>query len=282
MNPAGGDFSVKRGSPAIGAGPNGSDMGAVQTPRYAPASAANLKVTELHYHPLPGDKPGGEIGGDAEWFEFIELQNISSEPIDLTDVAFTGGVQFTFPWLASLAPGQTTVLVNNRDLFESRYGVVAAVAGEYAGAFANSGETVRLVDRLGATIAEFAYSDDAPWPATADGDGPSLQIVNRLAAPARRATGMASAVTDGTPGIVPPSTLNAADFDLDGDVDGSDFLFWQRGLGKTAPNGHIADGDADGDRDVDGDGSGDVAESLRRNGSRPPQRVAAEVAGVAP
>jgi|GEM_PF-857396 len=41
----------------------------------------------------------------------------------------------------------------------------------------------------------------------------------------------------------------AADFDTDGDIDGSDFLAWQRGFGT--PNATPADGDADNDSDVD-------------------------------
>ena len=45
----------------------------------------------------------------------------------------------------------------------------------------------------------------------------------------------------------PPS----ADFDEDGDIDGRDFLAWQRGFG-TSP-AVKADGDADNDTDVDGD-----------------------------
>ena len=44
-----------------------------------------------------------------------------------------------------------------------------------------------------------------------------------------------------------------ADFDFDGDVDGFDFLAWQRGHGTPAPNAVKSDGDADADRDVDGD-----------------------------
>jgi hypothetical protein len=44
----------------------------------------------------------------------------------------------------------------------------------------------------------------------------------------------------------------SADFDEDGDVDGSDFLAWQRGYGTLLGATH-ADGDADGDRDVDRD-----------------------------
>ena len=44
----------------------------------------------------------------------------------------------------------------------------------------------------------------------------------------------------------------SADFDEDDDIDGSDFLAWQRGYGTLLGATH-ADGDADGDRDVDRD-----------------------------
>jgi hypothetical protein len=45
----------------------------------------------------------------------------------------------------------------------------------------------------------------------------------------------------------------SADFDDDDDVDGSDFLAWQRGLGLTGAAATRANGNADGDGDVDGD-----------------------------
>jgi hypothetical protein len=46
------------------------------------------------------------------------------------------------------------------------------------------------------------------------------------------------------------SDVASADFDRDGDVDGRDFLMWQRGYG-TLIDASLADGDADGDGDVD-------------------------------
>jgi hypothetical protein len=50
-----------------------------------------------------------------------------------------------------------------------------------------------------------------------------------------------------TVNLSPPS----GDFNGDGNVNGRDFLAWQRGFGKS--NATAADGDADGDGDVDGD-----------------------------
>ena len=51
--------------------------------------------------------------------------------------------------------------------------------------------------------------------------------------------------------VVPASAGQDADFDGDNDVDGADFLIWQRGLGGA--NVTNADGNADGDADVDAD-----------------------------
>ena len=44
----------------------------------------------------------------------------------------------------------------------------------------------------------------------------------------------------------------SADFDFDGDIDGRDFLAWQRGYGTPAPTAVKSQGDADNDLDVDG------------------------------
>jgi len=52
--------------------------------------------------------------------------------------------------------------------------------------------------------------------------------------------------------IVEQQTLDA-DFDGNNEVDGIDFLTWQRNFGTQAPNATLADGDADGDKDVDAD-----------------------------
>ena len=49
--------------------------------------------------------------------------------------------------------------------------------------------------------------------------------------------------------VIPAPSNDLADFDVDGDVDGRDFLAWQRGFGKASPT--LADGDANSDNLVD-------------------------------
>jgi len=46
------------------------------------------------------------------------------------------------------------------------------------------------------------------------------------------------------------TAADSADFDSDGDIDGADFLAWQRGFGTASAN--PADGDANNDNNVDG------------------------------
>ncbi len=85
-------------------------------------------------------------------------------------------------------------------------------------------------------------------------------------------SGQWSALTEAT---FTPGTASG-DFDQDGNVDGHDFLAWQRGLGASG-NAAAADGDADGDKDVD---AVDLAYWKAQFGASPTQAVAA--AGASP
>ncbi|MCA9260241.1 MAG: lamin tail domain-containing protein, partial [Planctomycetales bacterium] len=242
------DLSLTQFSPARGTGPDGLDMGAVQTPDWTPATAANLRITEINYHPLAGDKAGGEVGADANLFEFIELKNTSDEIIDLTDAYFSQGVDFAFPWRANLAPGEVAVLVKNADVFRSRYGEAPRILGEYAGRLSNDGEKVELRDATGASIASFTYNDAVDWPQGADGLGYTLEVVDLGGDYSAPATYRDSLVLGGTPGSA-EFTSTPGDFNGNGRADGFDFLAWQRGFGLT--NALPSQGDADGDADVD-------------------------------
>ncbi len=145
-----------------------------------PASAANLAITELSYHPHDAEPELGELEVDADEFEFIELRNISGEPIDLGGVQFTDGVIFDFTGgpVKTLAPGEHVLIVENLAAFESRYGTGHNVAGQYSGRLSNGGEYLRLEDASGGVIAAFAYDDAWPWPERPDGTGSSLERID--------------------------------------------------------------------------------------------------------
>ena len=157
-------------------------------PAAVPASAANLVIAEIMYH--PPDPTLAEEAADfdnADEFEFVRLMNIGAVPVDLTGVRFTDGILFDFTSGARryLNPGASVLVVVNLAAFQARYGHVCddLIAGMYAGRLANSGERLLLVDARNSTIRDFAYSDDPPWPLAPDGDGPSLVLIDPASNP---------------------------------------------------------------------------------------------------
>ncbi len=140
-----------------------------------------LRITEINYHPHQADPAAGEADVEPDLFEFVELLNTSTTAaLDLTGVRFSDGIDFDFTGSAvtSLNPGDRVLLVRNLAAFRSRYGSDLPVAGQYGGGLKNSGESVKLDDADGNTIAQFAYDDEGPWPGRGDGRGSSLEVVD--------------------------------------------------------------------------------------------------------
>ena len=176
-------------------------------------SASSLIISEINYHP-PAPTSAEEALGytDADDFEFIRLTNISASPLDLRNVQFTGGITFTFGTgdILSLPPGGNMLVVKRQAAFVARYGASfnATIAGEYGGALNNGGESLRLdiVSPAIVNVALFSYKDDADptWPATPDGYGPSLVLLNPSSDPdpSFGFNWMASAQPGGLPGGV--------------------------------------------------------------------------------
>ncbi|QDU89254.1 CotH protein [Pirellulimonas nuda] len=201
-----------------------------------PASSANLRITELHYH--PADPSPSELnavpGTDEDDFEFVELLNVSDDAISLNQVRLGEAVDFDFSTglITSLAPGETALVVKNIAAFEARYGTGFPIAGEYSGKFADSGERVTLADSTGLLIHDFTYSDAAPWPAAADGDGPSLEVIDALGSLSQPTNWRISAADGGTPGVAQALGL-VGDYDRNGFVEEADYGIWRSTFGST-------------------------------------------------
>ena len=205
----------------------------------------DLRVTELMYHPpaLRGDPFG------ADEYEFAELQNVGSEPLALTGVRLTGGVDFAFPrdHVVALGPGEVVLLVKNLAAFESRYDTAGLnIAGEYTGRLNNARDSLRLEGPFGETVLDFFY-DDA-WYTVTDGRGSSLVVADAFAPPAAWATRenwRPSVPLFGSPGThelgpPPDGGLQAVgDANQDGSLDISDAIALLRHLfaGAVLPAG---------------------------------------------
>lgn len=165
-----------------------------------PASAVNLAIVEINYH--PSDPTTAELGASSQFdqdsFEFLEFQNTSNVSIDLAGVELTQGVTFDFDTSSvhSLAPGQRIILVRSVLGFQTRYGTQIPIAGVYSGRLADGGEALTLVDHNGDVIQDFAFDDEGSWPERADGKaacwkpslGLAIQVTRRIGEPARSIT----------------------------------------------------------------------------------------------
>lgn len=176
----------------------------ISTPQ---ASAATLAISEIHYHPLPpsvAEDPENLYSGDD--FEFIELQNIGTETISLTQSAFTSGILFDFSSgsVSQLQPGQRALVVSNLAAFQARYPSVtaASIAGQYTGNLDNSGSGIVLTGSGGTVIRGLNYSNSSPWPIPANESGHSLVLVDPTSNPdhADPASWRASIAAGGNPG----------------------------------------------------------------------------------
>jgi hypothetical protein len=145
------------------------------------AYAAALRISEINYNPgavtaAESTAPGWNVLWNNEDFEFVEVRNVSAAAIDLTDVRFTKGIDFDFPPSFSLAAGASAVIVKNPAAFAIRYpGIVPA--GNYGtDSLSNGGEEIKLSYGAGASIIDFTFDDEAPWPTSPDGGGPTLVL----------------------------------------------------------------------------------------------------------
>jgi hypothetical protein len=214
----------------------------------APANFSNLRITELHYH--PANATPAELtavpGADDNDFEFVELTNISQNPISLNGVKFVEGIGFDFSLgsVASLDAGESVIVVSREAAFVARYGAGLTIAGEYTGRLSNGGEQIVLRDGSDQLIHDFTYSDDAPWPTAADGGGPSLEVMDTSGDYSSAFTWVASLTSSGTPGT--PTLRLPGDFNGDGFVNLIDYNLWRSNYGAVSGQGLLADGNRDG------------------------------------
>ena len=248
-------FRARKKDDSFDAGSNGPPQtwSGIAEARYFvdvdPANSDNLVVSEVMYNPLEpseAEKAAGFENKDS--FEFIELLNTGSATVDLSGARLRGGADVTFDQGTTVAPGERVVVPANVEAFAARYGTNIAIDDGYNGNLANGDRiTVRAYD--GSTIVEFTYSDNAPWPTAADGDGKSLELVNATSKPdpTQASSWAASAEDNGTPGAGPGEGGGPVDPPVAGGL--SDWLadqFSAADLANDAISGPTADTDGDG------------------------------------
>lgn len=155
----------------------------------AQAAATDVVINELMY------SAASELDGD----EFLELYNNGTTPVDLSGWCFSG-ITLCFPAGQNIEAGAFLVVGIDAAQFQATYR--RPLDAVYTGKLSNGGEKVTLKDATGATIDQVTYSDRDPWPAMADEQGPSLELIDPALENDDPLNWAASAQANGTPGRV--------------------------------------------------------------------------------
>jgi len=150
--------------------------------------AEDVVINEVLYNPETDSR-----------YEFIELYNPSSAPVDLYGFAFTEGVLFPFPSGAVIQPASFLLLVKDPALKQWQ-SVKVPLFGPYDGKLANDGERLTLRGPDSRLVDSFEYSDTLPWPRGADGYGRSLERISAALPSEDFHSWRASLQNNGTPG----------------------------------------------------------------------------------
>jgi hypothetical protein len=158
-----------------------------------------IVISEVMYNP---DWPDASPYPNDQ-YEYIELKNISAEPVTLYDYQTSGpwkfidGIEFAFPAdvPATISAGGCLLVVKNPAAFTWRYPGIPAeiILGTYDGSLSNSGERLELnmpgdidienmrhyirIDRV--NYSDGSHPENCPggvdlWPVETDGNGASL------------------------------------------------------------------------------------------------------------
>jgi len=141
-----------------------SECNSIQTP--------SLVISKISYNPLETD-----AFPESKDLEFIEIQNTGTTTVDLTGFYLSKlGVSYQFEENAFILPEQSIYLVRNMEVFYAKYGREAF--GRFDRDLSNSSQNLVLSDAFGNVIDQVEYTDSAPWPETADGDGFYLELID--------------------------------------------------------------------------------------------------------
>lgn len=129
-------------------------------------AASEVVIHEVHYD--PADETSAE--------EFIELHNTGSSTVDLSGWTLAEAVDFTFPAGTGIPAGGYLVVAEDPATLTSIHGVSSE--GPWEKGLNNDGETIELLDALGAEIDRVDYQSGFPWPTGARGGGGSMELVH--------------------------------------------------------------------------------------------------------
>ncbi len=174
---------------------------------FSGTAVENVIINEINYN-----SPDAPNSGD-----WLELYNPENQTVDLSGWTLEdedGGL-FTMPNGTVIPPNDYLVLVEVEAEFVAVYPSVNNFLGSFGDGvtgfkFSNNNELLVLKNASAEVIDSVHYDDESPWPAEADGDGPTLQLTDHFLDNALATSWIAQAPTPGAINIVTlqPQTIN--------------------------------------------------------------------------
>ena len=137
----------------------------------ATSDSSAIVINEINYN----------SADDYDTRDWVELANNGSGAINLSGWQFKDEDDshvFVIPEQTILENGAFIVLAEDTAIFNEFFPGTGPVVGNLNFGFSGGGELIRLYDANGVFIDQVTYDDDDPWPAEADGEGPTLELIN--------------------------------------------------------------------------------------------------------
>lgn len=129
----------------------------------------DLVINEINYHSSPDFDP-------EDWVEFY---NTTDSQLDISKWVFIDGSYdqtYVFEDNMILPSHRYHVISRDLSLFTGLFPAVSNVSGSMNNGLSGSGESLYLYTNDGFLIDSLTFTDGNPWPAQADGNGPSLEL----------------------------------------------------------------------------------------------------------
>ncbi len=134
-------------------------------------TAPEVTFSEINYN-----DPANPSEGD-----WVELYNYGATEADLSNWVFRDSEnEYVIPVGTVLAPNERLVVCANLAVFNAKYPGVTRVVGGFGFKLDNGGEIISLSTMDDSIVVSMTYDDEFFWPAEADGQGYTLELVDHL------------------------------------------------------------------------------------------------------
>ena len=128
-----------------------------------PETPEMIVISEFTYHASTDTE-------DESLYEFIKIQNVSDQVVDLGGWAIAGSVFYLFPDQTLIQAGEHLTVGRSPDHLKSQFNFGNRLLSvPLSGSLPNGGGEIALIRRDGRLTDRVCYDDDFPWPSLADG-----------------------------------------------------------------------------------------------------------------